>query len=160
MTHFCCPSEGVFANNVKTNAYGLLRTDDRIVKRLNSRITPSYRVQLKVRDSVYFEYECSLHISGIFCQLDFPSEAKEDHGLYSSVDPSSAISGALSLGGRSFAWTLGTLIWFLWTPKVNKIPLKKLGKIQIFVFLGTKMPIARALLGPNGRNFDTRTVGV
>ena len=85
---------------------------------------------------------------------------KEDHGLYSSVDPSSAISGALSLGGRSFAWTLGTLIWFLWTPKVNKISLKKLGKIQIFVFLGTKMPIARALPGPNGQNFDTRTVGV
>ena len=85
---------------------------------------------------------------------------KEDHGLYSSVDPSYAVSGALSLGERSFAWTLGTLIWFLWTPKVNKIPLKKLGKIQIFVFLGTKMPIARALLGPNGRNFDTRTVGV
>ena len=94
------------------------------------------------------------------CHYPNRPDKKEDHGLYSSVDPSSAISGALSLGGRSFAWTLGTLIWFLWTPKVNKIPLKKLGKIQIFVFLGTKMPIARALLGPNGRNFDTRTVGV
>ena len=37
---------------------------------------------------------------------------------------------------------------------------KKLGKIQIFDFLGTKMPISQALLGQNGRDFNTRTVGV
>ena len=45
-------------------------------------------------------------------------------------------------------------------PKGFDFCAKKLGKIQIFEFLGTKMPISRALLGPNGANFDTRTVGV
>ena len=85
---------------------------------------------------------------------------KEDHGLYSSVDPSYAVSRGLKILTTLFAWTRGVLIWSLWTPRVKKICLKKLGKIQIFVFLGTKMPISRALIGQNGRDFNTRTVGV
>ena len=85
---------------------------------------------------------------------------KEDHGLYSSVDPSYAVSRGLKILTTLFAWTRGVLIWSLWTPRVKKICFKKLGKIQIFVFLGTKMPISRALIGQNGRCFNTRTVGL
>ena len=92
-----------------------------------TRLTPDQ----KVACSNHVGVKIILPFLAFKLELDF---GKEDHGLYSSVDPSSAVSGALSLGGRSFAWTLGTLIWFLWTPKVNKIPLKKLGKIQIFDF--------------------------
>ena len=94
------------------------------------------------------------------CFVSLCHGQKEDHGLHSSVDASSAVSRGLKILTTLFAWTRGVLIWSLWTPRVKKICFKKLGKIQIFVFLGTKMPIARALLGPNGRNFDTRTVGV
>ena len=89
-----------------------------------------------------------------------PRVPKEDHGLYSSVDPSYAVSRGLKILTTLFAWTRGVLIWSLWTPRVKKICFKKLGKNQIFVFLGTKIPMSRALVGPNGRDFNTRTVGV
>ena len=45
-------------------------------------------------------------------------------------------------------------------PEVLIFAQKNSGKFEFLILLGTKMPISRALLGPNGANFDTRTVGV
>ena len=45
-------------------------------------------------------------------------------------------------------------------PEVLIFAQKNSGKFKFLIFLCKKMPIPRALLGPNGRNFDTRTVEV
>ena len=45
-------------------------------------------------------------------------------------------------------------------PEVLIFAQKNSGKFKFLIFWAQKMPISRALLGPNGTNFDTRTVGV